>query len=269
MRRHLALFTTASRYELVAHARNRFAMLLVGAFVPMWSAVAHLVVPGAPVRFRLRATGHIVAPPGNELTQITGTINAVVLITGFMMFAAGFASGRFDHRLALAGYPRSHLILAKTAALTVASVVVAGYATAITCLSWTPPQPLLLAAALFCAAMTYGALGVVFGSLLRKEVEGMFALVMISVLDTALQNPIVSSGANDSAIRYLPSYGAVQTAMAAGFTSTRVLFYLAIQLTWFTAAALVSLLAFRRRTRNTLPKAPHPLAPDSGRAATT
>ncbi|WP_053666039.1 hypothetical protein [Streptomyces sp. MMG1121] len=252
MKRHLTFFSTASRYELVVHASNRFAMFLVAAYVPIWSAVVHLVIPSAPVHFRLRATGRILTPAGNELTQITGAINAVTLITGFMMFAATFASGRFDRRLALAGYPRTHLVLAKTSALAVASVVIAAYATAIAYLFWTPQQPLLLAAALFCAAMTYGALGVVFGALLHREVEGMFALVMTSVLDIALQNPIVSAGANSQAIAYLPSYGAVQAATAAGFTGTPLLSCLTLQLAWFTGAALLGLLAFHRRTRNTL-----------------
>ncbi|MFJ8310996.1 MULTISPECIES: ABC transporter permease [unclassified Streptomyces] len=256
MKRHLILFGTASRYELVVHANNRFAMFLVAAYVPTWSAVAHFVIPSAQVHFRLRATGSVLTPAGNQLTQVTGAINAVTLITGFMMFAATFASGRFDRRLALAGYPRIHLVLAKTAALAVASVAIAAYATAIAYLFWTPQQPLLLAAALFCAAKTYGALGVVFGALLRREVEGMFALVMTSVLDIALQNPIVSAGANSWAIAYLPSYGAVQAATAAGFTGTPLLSCLALQLTWFAGAAILGLLAFHRRTRNALSGTP-------------
>ncbi|MFI9311601.1 ABC transporter permease [Streptomyces triculaminicus] len=260
MKRHLTLFSTASRYELVVHASNQFAMLLVAAFVPTWSAVAHLVIPSTPVHFRLRGTGRILTPAGNQLTQVTSAINAVTLITGFMMFAATFASGRFDRRLALAGYPRTHLVLAKTAALAVASVAIAAYATAIACLSWTPRQPLLLATALFCASMTYGALGVVFGALLRREVEGMFALVMTSVLDTALQNPIVSSGANSWAIAFLPTYGSVQAATAAGFTGTPLRSCLAIQLTWLAGAAFLGLLAFHRRTRNALSGTPRAAA---------
>ncbi|MBY8853596.1 ABC transporter permease, partial [Saccharothrix sp. MB29] len=107
----------------------------------------------------------------------------------------------------MAGYPRTHLVLAKVTALALVSAAVAAYATAVTCLAWTPRQPLLLAAALFCAGLTYGALGVGFGSVLRREVEGMFAIVMTSIIDLALQNPIVSSGADNPIVRFLPSYG--------------------------------------------------------------
>lgn len=180
-----------------------------------------------------------------------------------MMFAATFSGSRFDRRLAMAGYPRLHLVLAKVTALALISAVVAAYATAVTCLAWTPRQPLLLAAALFSAGLTYGALGVGFGSVLRREVEGMFAIVMTSIIDLALQNPISSSGADSPVMGYLPSYGAMQASTAAGFSDTPVPRHLAIEFAWFAAAALIALLGFCRSTRSTLPANPHLPEPSS------
>ncbi|MEU9146526.1 polyprenyl diphosphate synthase [Streptomyces sp. NPDC048349] len=252
MRRHLVLFCTAVRYDLAEHARNRFAIVLVIFYVPAWIALTHAAMPDKAVPFELKATGELLSTTGNELTGLNGAINAVTLITGFMMFAATFTGGRFDRRLVMAGYPRLHLLLAKTTSLALASALVAAYATTVICLSWSPRQPLLLASALFCAALTYGALGVIFGSLLRREVEGMFAIVMTSVVDNALQNPILSSGANSWAMRFLPSYGALQAGAAAGFSDTSVPGYLGIELLWFGATALLALLAFHHRTRNRL-----------------
>jgi hypothetical protein len=255
VRDHLSRFAVATGFALVEHGRNRFAVVLVVLFVPVWTTLAYLAMPDTPAPMLLRATGEELEPPGNELTEISGALNAVTLITGFMMFAATFSGSGFDRRLAMAGYPRVHLVLAKVTALALVSAAVAAYATAITCLAWTPRQPLLLAAALFCAALTYGALGVAFGSLLRREVEGMFAIVMTSIIDLALQNPISSSGADSPIIRYLPCYGAMQAATAAGFSTVPVPGYLAVQLTWFGAAALIALAGFRRSTRSCLPAA--------------
>ncbi|WP_156756114.1 ABC transporter permease [Actinokineospora pegani] len=252
MRGHLNWFTTATRFALIEHSRNRFALVLVALFIPLWTSLAYLAMPDTPAHMRLRATGETLAVRGNELTEISGALNAVTLITGFMMFAATFSGSRFDHRLAMAGYPRTHLVLAKVTALALVSAVVAAYATAVTCLAWTPRQPLLLAAALFCAGLTYGALGVGFGSVLRREVEGMFAIVMTSIIDLALQNPILSSGADNPIISYLPTYGAMQAATAAGFSASPVPAYLGIQLTWFAVAALIALVSFHRSTRSTL-----------------
>ncbi|MER5853012.1 ABC transporter permease [Streptomyces sp. NPDC002012] len=253
MRRHWSLFVTASRYALIGHARNRFAMLLVVLYIPIWIALAYVTIPDRPAPFRLRATGQVLSPAGNHLTQITGALNAVTLIAGFMMFAATFTGGAFDRRLAMAGYPRFHLVLAKLSALTLVCAAISAYATAVTGVAWSPRQPLMLAAALFCAAMTYGALGVVFGSVLGREVEGMFAILMISIIDVALQNPLSNSGSDSAVMRFLPSYGAVQASMAAAFSTTSVSQGLAIQLLWLTVAAFAGFLVFRRRTRNALP----------------
>lgn len=253
MRFHLNWFATATRFALIEHGRNRFALVLVALFIPLWTSLAYLAMPDTAAHMHLRATGEMLAPRGNELTEISGALNAVTLITGFMMFAATFSGSRFDRRLAMAGYPRTHLVLAKVTALALVSAVVAAYATAVTCLAWTPRQPLLLAAALFCAGLTYGALGVGFGSVLRREVEGMFAIVMTSIIDLALQNPIVSSGADNPIMHYLPSYGAMQASTAAGFSTSPVPGHLVIQLTWFAGAALIALVGFHRSTRSTLP----------------
>ncbi|MET8566182.1 ABC transporter permease [Streptomyces flaveolus] len=252
LRRHRTLFLTSAGYTLTEHLRNRFAMVLIGLFIPVWTALAFWSVPDTPTHFRLRATGQLLTPHGNQLTEITGALNAVTLIIGFMMFAASFAGGHFDRRLALAGCPRIHLILAKLTSLTLASAAVSAYATALTCAFWAPEQPVLLAAALFCAGLTYGALGLAFGSLLHREVEGMFAIVMTSVIDLALQNPLYSSSSDSGVVRFLPSYGAMQAATGAGFSPTPLPKYLAVQVGWFAAAALIGLLAFHRRTRNTL-----------------
>jgi hypothetical protein len=246
------LFRIATRYGLVEHARNRFAMLLVAVFLPVWVVMTGWAVTREPVRFRLHGTGQVLIADGNKLTQITGAMNAVTLIIGFMMFAATFSNGAFDRRLSMAGFPRVPLGLAKVACLALASVAVCSYATAVICCFWSPRQPVLLGAALFCTAMTYGALGVALGTLLRREVEGMFAIVMISIVDLALQNPLASSGADSDMVRWLPSYGAVQAATAAGFSATVPAVDFAVQLAWFTASALVGLLAFHRRTRSAL-----------------
>ncbi|MDX3537538.1 ABC transporter permease [Streptomyces sp. MB09-01] len=251
------LLVTATRYALVEHARNRFAMVLIAAFLPVWTCLAYVAIPDSPAPIRLRATGELLAPQGNEITAISGALNAVTLITGFLMFAATFTSSGFDRRLAMAGYPRTHLVAAKVGALALASALISAYATVVACLTWTPNQPLLLAVAFFSAGLTYGVLGVGFGALLRREVEGMFAIVMTSIVDLLLQNPIMSSGAGSSITRFLPSYGAMQAATAAGFSHTATPSYVLGQLAWCTVAALLGLLAFHRRTRSTLP-APGP-----------
>ncbi|KUN09375.1 hypothetical protein AQI95_06070 [Streptomyces yokosukanensis] len=146
MTRHRALYLTAVRYDLIAHGRNRFAMLLIVVYIPVWVTLAFAAIPDRAAPLHLWATGQHLTPAGNRLTQITGALNAVTLIAGFMTFAATFRGHSFDRRLAMAGYPRSHLVAAKTTSLALASAAIATYATAVICCSWSPNQPLQLAA---------------------------------------------------------------------------------------------------------------------------
>lgn len=169
-------------------------------------------------------------------------------------------------RLAMAGYPRYHLVLAKLSALTLVCAAIAGYATVAVGFSWPPRQPLLLAAALFCAALTYGALGVVFGSVLRREVEGMFAILMISILDVALQNPLSSSGSDSAVVRFLPTYGAVQAGMSAAFSDASAVQGLVIQCLWLIAAASAGFLVFHAADRKRAPAGKAAMDPGPPRA---
>ncbi|MGI5466658.1 ABC transporter permease [Streptomyces sp. CA-132043] len=244
---------TATRYALVEQSRNRFAMVLIMLFVPGWITLAGFILPNTPATFRLRAADIVLRPDGHQLSQVAGAINTTTLIAGFMMFAATFTTGDFDRRLVLAGCPRAHLVLAKMVALVLAGAVVCAYATAVIHVYWHPQQPWFMTAALLCASATYGVLGVALGAVLRKEVEGMFAITMISMVDVGLQNPAFSGGAGSDAVRFLPSYGTFQAATGAAFSSVRLGSCLGLQLLWFAGAAVLALLAFLRRSRNALP----------------
>jgi hypothetical protein len=253
VRFHLTRFATAFRYALIEQVHNRFAMTLIVLFVPFWTALTYLAMPATRVPMQLRATGEEVAPPANELTAISGALNGVTLITGFMMFAATLADKAFDRRLVMVGYPRIHLALAKLTTLALASTAIAAYVTWLSHLAWSPRQSLLFIVALLCAGLTYGALGVSLGSVLGREVEGMFAIAMLSIIDLALQSPILGSDTDNPVIRYLPSYGAMQASTAAVFSTGSATRYVVIQLAWFAGAVLVALVSFDRSTRGALP----------------
>jgi hypothetical protein len=68
----------------------------------------------------------------------------------------------------------------------------------------------------------------------------------------AVQNPIASIGADGDFVRWLPSFGAMQVATAAGFSDITLFAGFAAQLVWFTATALVGLVTFHLRTRSSL-----------------
>ncbi|MGW0817986.1 hypothetical protein ACWD00_33025 [Streptomyces viridiviolaceus] len=70
---------------------------------------------------------------------------------------------------------------------------------------------------------------------------------------------MVSAGADNPLTRLLPTYGSVQAATAAGFSTTPVPAYLALQLLWFAATALWA----------SWPSTTAPVTPCPGQAVTT
>lgn len=121
-------------FELIQHGRNRFAIGLVLGFIPFWLSLVDGIVMDTPIGFTYRPEHRVLTVAANQLTQITAADNAVSLIVGFMMFATTFRSGEFDQRLALAGFPRSSLLLAKLSALVAIAGVVSAYAWGVMCL---------------------------------------------------------------------------------------------------------------------------------------
>ncbi|MFI1170956.1 ABC transporter permease [Streptomyces melanogenes] len=253
MRRAWEVFRTGAGFALLEHARTRLAIVLVVVYIPLWLTMEHWFVTPAPARFLLRATGRTVTVDGNHLTMVSGAINTVTLIVGFMMFMTTFKALAFDSRLALAGYPRSCLLVSKVIAMTVASALVAGYATLIVCWYWDPVRPALLALGLFTAAVSYGGIGMLLGAFLRSDLAGLFVIIMTSLLDTMLQNPMSNTEADKQGLQFLPGYGPTQIGVAAGFTSSDTSFgHLLLGPAWFLLMWALGTAAFFVRTRNHL-----------------
>jgi ABC-2 type transport system permease protein len=237
-------------FEVAQHARNRLALALVVFFIPCWLGLVRAIIPGNPIDFHSRIVGHPVTVIADELGMISGAINAVTLIVGFMMFAAMRRSSDFDQRLVFAGYSRPCLLLAKLIALFLIVAVVAGYATITMSFFWEPQQAWLLGMSLLSSALTYGGMGIVLGVIVPTELAGMFAIIMISLVDVMVQNPIINPAEEQELVRFLPTYGAMQSAVAASFTSSSSLWYLMLGPLWLFAFALFGMLAFYLRTKD-------------------
>lgn len=245
----MSAYLLASRYALLAVAKNRLAAMLLIVFIPMWITVAKTLTTPKTFPFRLRATGIWLRAGGDEITMISGSLNAVSLLLGFLMFSAARRTRAFDRRLTAAGYPRTALIGAKLTTLVVASVLVSAYATAWMLLFWTPLQPVLLGVAVLADCLVYGAMGMFLALFLRGEVEGLVTIIMASIIDLAPQNPVASTTADKPLVEFLPSYGSLQTSLASGFTRDVTLSPLLHSTAWLTAMTTTALVAFALRTR--------------------
>jgi ABC-2 type transport system permease protein len=247
-----AQFPTAWRFALRNQTRNRLAGLLLVAFVPAWYLLMAALTGHQPLTFRLFSTGQVLAVDGRHLTLISAGLNSLTLITGFAVFAAIRKTLAFDKRLVFAGYRQPTLIAAKTLAIAIVAAGVAGYTAAVLLVFWRPGLAgwLAILAAYAVIALTYGALGLLLGVLVKGDLEGFFLIIMGSLMDTFLQNPLGNPIANKPILEWFPSFGPMQFAAGGAFGHTALWGHLALGLAWAAAFTIAGLVIFRLRTRS-------------------
>jgi ABC-2 type transport system permease protein len=242
-------YLTAARYALLAQARNRLALGLLIAFVPLWYAIGYAIATDDAIDFRFRATGVFLHVNSRHLILITQGLTAITLIVGFMLFVAVRKNTAFDHRLVLCGYPQVTLILAKLTVLVVVALLVASYASVVLLCFWRPDHLPLVWLGFFGAALTYGGLGLLLGVLVRSELEGFFVIIMVSLIDTEIQNPLGNPVANTNVVAALPAHGPMQIAVAGGFTHEIPWRYILLPIGWVALLVILGLAIFTARTR--------------------
>ena len=238
---------TAIRLSLAGQVRNRFAWILLVAFVPVWYLLIGSMIAHHGIGFSLQATGATLVVDGHNLTLITAGLSSITLITGFVVFAAVRRTRAFDRRLVLSGYRPTALVAAKTGGALVQAVAIGAYATIIMLFFWRPAGVWAVAVTFMLAAATYAALGLLIGVLVRGDLEGFFLIIMVSLLDTFLENPVDNPLANKPILEFFPSYGSTQFAAAGVFHHQVLAGMAAVSLGWTAAFALLGLIVLRLR----------------------
>lgn len=238
---------TAVRLNLAGQLRNRFAWALLVAFVPVWYVLIGSMIPHGGTAFRLRSTGATLVVDGHDLSLITAGLSAITIITGFVVFAAVRRSRPFDRRLVLSGYRPGALIAAKCNAALVQAVAIGAYAAIVMLFFWRPAGVWAVAVTFMLAAATYAALGLLIGVLVTGDLEGFFLIIMISLLDTFLENPVDNPMANKPLLQFLPSYSPTQFAAAEVFHHQVLISMVFLSLAWTAVLALLGLVVLWRR----------------------
>jgi hypothetical protein len=113
-------------------------------------------------------------------------------------------------------------------------------------------------AAFAVIAVTYGALGLLLGVLVKGDLEGFFLIIMGGLMDTFLQNPLGNPLANKPLLEWFPSFGPMQFAVSGAFARAALWRDLAVGLAWAAGFAAAGLLVFTARTRSRTHRDPSP-----------
>ena len=244
----IAQFGTTFRLSLVEQKHNRFAIALLLGYLPAWYGIIAALSAGT-IQFKLRAFDFIVITSQERLSLLTGMLNATTLIMGFVGLTVMRQSETVDQRLVLCGHSRAALVLGRLVALGLASLAVAVYATGVLALFFPVRHVAVVAAGSFVAVAAYVAIGMLVGVVLPGDVEGLFFIIMLSIVDTFMQNPIGSAAANHQVVEFFPSYLPMQMVVAGALTNHAAWWQFWAGLGWAAGFGALVLVAFWYRTR--------------------
>jgi hypothetical protein len=203
-------------------SRGRLALGLAAAVPLLFFVVAALVSTHRDVTVQLAAAPTTDPLRVDERTQsfVFLAAAAASVIGAFM--AASLVQRRVgaSRRLVLCGYAAAELIAAKLLVLLGIVAATAVYSGALVLVLVRPERPGGVILGLALACLVYGGYGLLTGTLLRHDLETVFALLMLINVDAGwLQNPLYYAGSRSRwLIEWLPGHWPAQTSFLAAFT---------------------------------------------------
>ena len=251
----MSQFLIALKFGFKEQLINKFAFGLLIIFVPIWYLVLGVISASSPVVFKFSTTDSLIHVNGHDLVLISAGLNLLTMMLGFMFFHSMQRSMEFDRRLIKAGLNRMYLILANTIVLLSITAVAALYMVLVLMLFWHFPYNIFeVWLGFWLVSLTYGSLGRIIGLLVSNELPGFFFIVMFSMTDVFLQNPLGNPAANKPFLRFFPSYSAMQLSVAGGFTHIFAVAQVIVALVWYFSflTTALSLFYFKTRKNNSI-----------------
>ena len=191
-------FVTGTRLRLAELTRQPFTLVLLLVLPPTVIEMYGVALDSFPQLPGLTADAA-------TMGRMTGALFAVAFLAGLVGLFQVISARRGDERLAIAGVSR--WVLLSTRLVTMLVVALAGTAVAFAVFTYRVDvaAPALAAGVLVLAALVYGLLGLVVGTVLPRELEGSIVLVFLADMDNALSSGLFDVGTSVS----LPVLGSV------------------------------------------------------------
>jgi hypothetical protein len=221
-----AYVSTGWTMTLREQSRSRIALVLLFIIPTLFYLLVAATTTQRAVPFKLAALAGepVVAVSEQHQALVFIGLAAVGLLTAFLAMTLVQQHTHAHQRLVLAGYRPSELVFAKLGALAVVITSVSLYVGAMILLFFRPERFELLLAGFALEGYVYGCYGLLVGTIVRRELEGILLVVLLANIDVGwLQNPLFYAEAqNQVIIRALPAFFPSQVSMIAAFTDHAV-----------------------------------------------
>jgi hypothetical protein len=232
--------------------RNRVALLLLLLAPVVLFAVVWVTTGERDIPFELSAAGAgTLHGSERQLSLLFIALTAITGVAAFLGFLLVLTPLAADRRLVFEGYRPGELLLARLMVMAGLATVVAVWVGALLMLLAEPARSLGVPAGLLLAAVVYGAIGMLIGALVRRELEGMLVILLLVNIDAGwLQNPALYAHAQQrQLIRLLPAHHPSQIVMGSAFSDASLAAPFAVSVGYLAALVCAAAAAYALRVR--------------------
>ena len=202
--------------------RRRIVLVLLLVIPAVFLSIVRLTSSSLPLPFRLASLAGepVVSIPEEGIHFVFFAVASVGFLLSFLALNLIQKNRHVTRRLILCGYSPTELLAAKLAVLLVFILIISSYVGALTHFFFRVDHLGEFIFSLVSIGFVYGCYGLLTGSLIRGELEGILMIVLLVNIDVGwLQNPLFYEGAqNQEVIHYLPAYFPSQASIIAAFT---------------------------------------------------
>lgn len=202
--------------------RRRVILIMLIAIPTAFFSIVYLTTGTREVPFTLSSVSEDTILVANERDEsmIFMAVATVGFLISFLSLNLIQRNADVHRRLILSGYKPSELLVAHLLFLVAVMVAISMYITLAMLVFFQPERIILLLMGFVLSGFVYGAYGLMIGSIVKGELEGIFFVVLLANIDAGwLQNPVFYSEAqNQEIIRYLPAYYPSQACLISSFT---------------------------------------------------
>jgi len=233
--------------------RRRIVILLLLVIPSIFYAITYLTTNMMPIPFRLAAVegepGLMV--PARHIGLVFMGLASSGLLAAFLSMSLIQRNVRVTRRLIICGYTTLEISLSKLLVMLAIIIIVGFYVGSLLRIFFRPESFLVVVCGFILVGFVYGSYGLLIGSLLRGELEGILLITLLANIDIGwLQNPIFYAGAlNKALIRGLPAFFPSQVSNISAFSDHGISHALAGSLLYGGILLVLALLVYWLRMK--------------------
>jgi hypothetical protein len=139
-----------------------------------------------------------------NMGKALGALWSAAFLSGIMGFFMMVGAQEADRRLVRAGYSTFQVVMLRLTTVVMLGTIATTVSYLVLITQLTPNNYGLTFAVIYLAAMTYGAVGILIGSLVSSELEGSFALLFFFTMDSFIGSPLF--GTTSETFAFLPTF---------------------------------------------------------------